>query len=403
MPEKTPYQIAVEQFDKASQYLNLDPGIAAILRKPKRELTVHFPVQMDDGSIRVFTGYRVQHSMALGPAKGGIRYHPDVTLDEVKALAMWMSWKCSVAGIPYGGGKGGVVCNPKKMSRGEVERLTRRFATEISPIIGPMVDIPAPDVNTNAQVMAWFMDTYSVHQAEHGGAIVTGKPVEIGGSLGRTEATGRGVMINALEAMKVQGIDPQNATVVVQGFGNVGSVSAYLLQDQGVRIVAVSDSHGGIYRPSGLDVRDVLRFKRENGSVVGYPDADVITNGDLLTLPCDVLIPSALESAIRSDNVDGVQARVIVEGANGPTTPEADLVLADKGIMIVPDILANAGGVIVSYFEWVQNLGAYYWAEEEVNQRLHRLMSSAFSDVLEIAQQKKVDMRVAAYIKAIAR
>jgi glutamate dehydrogenase (NAD(P)+) len=364
---------------------------------------VHFPVKMDDGSTKVFTGYRVQHSMALGPAKGGIRYHPDVTLDEVKALAMWMSFKCSVAGIPYGGGKGGVVCNPKEMSEGEVERLTRRFATEISPILGPMVDVPAPDVNTNPQVMAWFVDTYSMHHNVHSAAIVTGKPVEIGGSLGRTEATGRGVMISALEAMRAQGIDVKSATVAVQGFGNVGSIGAYLLQDEGARIVAVSDSRGGIYQPAGLDVRDVIRFKRENGSVVGYPGAEVVTNEELLAIQCDVLVPSALESAIHSGNVDTIKARVIVEGANGPTTPEADLVLADKGVMVIPDILANAGGVIVSYFEWVQNLNAYYWTEDEVNQRLHRLMSTALADVFQIAREKNVDMRVAAYIKSIAR
>jgi len=352
------------------------------LRQPRRTLTVNFPVKMDDGSVRMYTGYRVQHSQMLGPSKGGIRYHPNVTLDEVKALAMWMTWKSSLAGLPYGGGKGGVICNPKEMSLGEIERLTRRYATEIAPIIGPMTDIPAPDVNTNPQIMAWFMDTYNMHTGAQTPGIVTGKPVEIGGSLGRAEATGRGVTFTALQALQNQQIDPQGATVVVQGYGNVGSVSAYFLQEQGAKVIAVSDSRGGIYRADGLDARDVLRFKQETSSVVGYPGADVITNEELLALPCDLLVPSALEGALTAENAGQVKAKIIAEGANGPTTPEADEILNDKGVFIIPDILANAGGVIVSYFEWVQDLQTYYWSEEEVNARLQKYIVGAFDDVV---------------------
>ena len=403
MATRSPFEIAMEQFDNAAKYLDLDPGIAAVMRTTKRELTVHFPVKMDDGSTQVFTGYRVQHNLACGPAKGGIRYHPDVTLDEVKALATWMTWKCAVMGLPYGGSKGGVVCNPKEMSRGELERLTRRFATEITPLIGPYTDIPAPDVNTTPQIMAWIMDTYAMQGGGQALAMVTGKPVEVGGSMGRTEATGRGVMITALKALEAKGIEPENARVVVQGYGNVGSISAYLLQDQGLTIVAASDTQGGIYKPDGLDARDVLRFKQETGTVVGYPGASGISNGELLELPCDLLVPSALEEVIHEGNANRIKAKVIVEGANGPTTPEADSILESKGVIVLPDILANAGGVTVSYFEWVQNLQRFYWAEEEVNDRLSRFMLLALEKVFAIAQEKKVSMRVAAYIKALAR
>ncbi len=403
MTDTLAYGMALEQFDNAVSHLDLAPGIAAVLRQPRRTLTVNFPVKMDDGSIRMFTGYRVQHSQMLGPSKGGIRYHPDVTLYEVKALAMWMTWKSSLAGLPYGGGKGGVICNPKEMSLGEIERLTRRYATEITPIIGPMTDVPAPDVNTNPQIMAWFMDTYNMHTGAQTPGIVTGKPVEIGGSLGRSEATGRGVMFTALQALKNQQIDPQGATVVVQGYGNVGSVSAYLLQEQGAKVIAVSDSRGGIYRSDGLDARDVLRFKGETGSVVGYPGAEVITNEELLALPCDLLVPSALEAALTAANAGQVKAKVIAEGANGPTTPGADEILNDKGVFIIPDILANAGGVIVSYFEWVQDLQTYYWSEEEVNARLRKYIVGAFDDVVAISRERGVAMRVAAHIKGIAR
>jgi glutamate dehydrogenase (NAD(P)+) len=403
MTDKSAYDMAVEQFDNAVSYLDLTPGIAAILRQPRRSLTVHFPIKMDDDSVRIYTGYRVQHSHVLGPSKGGIRYHPSVTLDEIKAMAMWMTWKSSLVGLPYGGGKGGVICNPKEMSLGEVERLTRRYTTEIMPIIGPMTDIPAPDVNTNPQIMAWFMDTYNMNTGVQTPGIVTGKPVEIGGSLGRSEATGRGVMFTATEALKNKGIDPQGATVVVQGYGNVGSVSACLLQEQGAKVIGVSDSSGGIYRSDGLDALDVLRFKRENASVVGYPGAEVITNEELLALPCDLLVPAALEGALTSRNAGRVNAKIIAEGANGPTTPEADEILQDKGIFIIPDILANAGGVIVSYFEWVQDLHTYYWSEEEVNARLRKYIIEAFDDVVAISREKGVGMRIAAYIKAIAR
>ena len=398
-----PWDVAREQFDRAASYLDLDPGIREMLRHPQRELTVYFPVQMDDGSVRVFTGYRVHHNTALGPSKGGIRYHPAVTLDEVRALAMWMTWKCAVAGLPYGGAKGGVVCNPKEMSEKELENLTRRYATEISILMHPEGDIPAPDVNTNPQIMAWIMDTYSMHRGFTTPAVVTGKPLEVGGSKGRVEATGRGVMVTTLEALRVLDIPVEGARVVVQGYGNVGAVAAYLLQDAGARIVAVSDSRGGIYNPKGLDARDVLRHKRETGSVVEYPDAEFVSNEELLELPCDVLIPAALENQITRANADRVQARIVAEGANGPTTPEADDILAERGVFVIPDILCNAGGVIVSYFEWVQDLQHFFWSEEEINQRLSKLMRENFRAVLAVSRERDVTMRTAAYIRAIDR
>jgi len=399
--KRSAYQVALEQFDNAIEYLDLDPGIAQILRVSKRELTVHFPVRMDDGSIRVFTGYRVQHNNDCGPYKGGIRYHPDVNLDEVKALAMWMAIKCAVVGIPYGGAKGGVTCNPKEMSQGELERLTRRFATEISPIIGPKIDIPAPDVNTGQQTMAWILDSIERNTGIKSPAVVTGKPLALDGSLGRTEATGRGVMLTALQALQIVGMKPQGITAVVQGYGNVGSISAYLLEDQGVKVIGVSDSRGGIYRPKGLNTRDVLRFKGENGSVVGYPDTERITNEELLQLPCDLLVPAALEGVINGENAKRIRAQVIVEGGNGPTTPAADAILDAAGVLVIPDILANAGGVTVSYLEWVQNLQSYYWTEEKVNSQLRQILTKAFAEVWAIAQEKEVDMRIAAHIKAI--
>jgi glutamate dehydrogenase (NAD(P)+) len=401
--ERSPYEIAVAQFDKAAAYLPLKAGIREMLRYPKRELTVNFPVKMDDGSVKMFTGYRVHHSAVRGPTKGGIRYHPDVTLDEVRALAMWMTWKCAVVGIPYGGAKGGVVCDPKKMSLTELENLTRRYATEIAVLMSPEGDIPAPDVNTNAQTMAWIMDTYSMHRGYSTPAVVTGKPVEIGGSLGRTEATGRGVMFTAREALKYKNIPIEGATVAVQGYGNVGSISAYLMQDKGAKIIAVSDSQGGIYNPKGLDARDVIRFKKETGTVVGYPGTDRITNEELLELECDVLIPSALEKVITEKNAPKIKAKIIAEGANGPTTPEADEILYDRGVFVVPDVLANAGGVTVSYFEWVQGLQFFFWQEREINVQLREIMVRSFNDVVRIAEEKKVDMRVAAYILAIDR
>lgn len=401
--EKNPYETAVEQFDNAAKYIDIKQGIKDMLRKPKRELTVNFPVKMDDDSVKIFTGYRVHHSTVLGPTKGGIRYHPDVTLDEVRALAMWMTWKCAVVGLPYGGAKGGVVCNPKEMSMNELENLTRRYATEISILMRPDGDIPAPDVNTNPQIMAWIMDTYSMHVGHSVPAVVTGKPVEIGGSLGRFEATGRSVMFTACQALRHLGLPIEGATVAVQGYGNVGSVSAYLLQDKGCKVIAASDSRGGIYNPKGFDVRDVLRHKKETGSVLGYPDTDTITNEELLTLECDILVPSALEGVLTEKNADKVKAKIVAEGANGPTTPEADQIMDDKGIFVVPDILANAGGVTVSYFEWVQGLQQFFWSERDVNAKLRDIMEHSFDNVLAIAQERKVNMRIAAYICAIKR
>ena len=400
---ENPYEIAQRQFDNAAKYLDLKAGIKAKLRLPKRELSVHFPVKMDDGSIQMFTGHRVQHSLARGPAKGGIRYHPGVTLDEVRALAMWMTWKCAVVGIPYGGAKGGVVCNPKVMSERELERLTRRFTSEIVMFIGPESDIPAPDVNTTPQTMAWIMDTYSMTKGYSVPAVVTGKPVEIGGSLGRREATGRGVMFTTREALKHLGMPIEGTRVVVQGFGNVGAIGAQLLQELGCTVVAVSDSRGGIYNSNGLNVVDAMRHKAETGMVAGYPGTDKITNEELLELDCEILVPAALENEITSENADRIKARVISEGANGPTTPEADAILFDKGVFVIPDILANAGGVTVSYFEWVQGLQSFFWSENEVNNNLEKIMIKAFQDVLAISQQKKVDMRIAAYILAIDR
>jgi glutamate dehydrogenase (NAD(P)+) len=401
--QENPYEMAQRQFDNAAQYLDLKEGIKAKLRVPKRELTVYFPVKMDDGSIQMFTGHRVQHNLSRGPAKGGIRYHPDVTLDEVRALAMWMTWKCAVVNIPYGGAKGGVVCNPKKMSEREKERLTRRFTSEIIMFIGPDSDIPAPDVNTDAQTMAWIMDTYSMTKGYSVPAVVTGKPVEIGGSLGRREATGRGVMFTTREALKHLGMPIEGARVAVQGFGNVGAIGAELLQELGCTVVAVSDSRGGIYNPKGLDAKDVIRHKKKTGAVAGYPGTDAVTNKELLELDCEVLVPAALENEITKENADHIKAHVIAEGANGPTTPEADDILFDKGSFVIPDILANAGGVTVSYFEWVQGLQNFFWSEKEVNDNLEKIMVKAFRDVLAISQRREVNMRIAAYILAIDR
>ena len=400
----SPFEIAQRQFDSAARYLtNVRPEILARLRLPERELTVYFPVRMDDGSIQIFTGYRVQHSMLRGPAKGGVRYHPDVTLDEVRALAMWMTWKCAVVGIPYGGAKGGVVCNPKAMSQGEIERMTRRFAYEIASIIGPDRDIPAPDVNTNAQTMAWILDTYSMRVGHPTPAVITGKPIELGGSLGRNEATARGCQYNIRRAARRLGLDLAGARVVVQGYGNAGAISARLLQEDGCKIVAVSDSQGGIYHPKGLDANALVKWKEENKTVATYPDGDRVTNAELLELPCEILIPAALERQLTAKNADRVKARLIAEAANGPTEPEADAVFHEKGIFVIPDILANAGGVTVSYFEWVQNLQSFFWDEDEVNSQLERVMNRAFDQVMAIADEKRVPNRVAAYILAIGR
>lgn len=398
-----PWDIAREQFDRAAAYLDIKAGVREMLRHTKRELTVNFPVKMDDGSVRIFTGYRVHHNTVLGPSKGGIRFHPDVTLDEVRALAMWMTWKCATVGLPYGGAKGGVIVDPKTLSRTELEHLTRRYATEISLLMSPEGDIPAPDVNTNAEIMAWIMDTYSMHRGYTTPAVVTGKPLEIGGSVGRSEATGRGVMFTTLEAMKVEEIPVEGARVVVQGFGNVGSAAAYLLQDAGATVVGISDVFGGIYNPHGFDVHALLAYAKKTGTVLGYPGADQVSNRELLELPCEVLVPAAIEGQITAENAPRIQARIIAEGANGPTTPEADDILHDRGVFIIPDILCNAGGVTVSYFEWVQDLQQFFWDEGEINNRLAQIMIRSFRDVLSVTREKKVNMRTGAYIRAIDR
>ena len=399
-----PFEVARQQLNRALQYLEVSPGIAEFLRRPKRELSVNFPVRMDNGDIRMFTGYRVQHSTVRGPAKGGIRYHPQVSMDEVRALAMWMTWKCSLMNLPYGGAKGGVIVDPRELSPTELERMTRRFAYELIPVIGPDGDIPAPDVNTNAQIMAWMMDTYTMTLGHNAPGIVTGKPVQVGGSLGRREATGRGVMYTTVRALKHLGIPVEGARVVVQGFGNVGSVAAQQLQQQGAKVIAVSDVSGGIYNPDGLDIDAVLEYAAGHGHLVaGYPEADAITNDELLTLSCDVLVPAALENQITAANAADIKAKIVAEGANGPTTPEADDILRDRGIMVIPDILCNAGGVTVSYLEWVQNRQSFFWTEEEVNTRLERMMDESFHAVLDTAESVGVDMRTAAYILAVKR
>ena len=398
-----PYTMALQQFDTAIPHLAIKAGIAAHLRAPQRELTVNFPVEMDDGSVRIFTGYRVHLNTALGPTKGGIRYSPDVSLDEVRALAMWMTWKCAVVGLPYGGAKGGVCCNPKVLSARELEKLTRRYATEISILMSPQGDIPAPDMGTGEQEMAWIMDTYSMHRGYSVPAVVTGKPVVIGGSLGRAEATGRGVMLTTVEALKQQHIPIEGARVVVQGFGKVGAPAAYLIAEQGAQVIAVSDSKGAVYNPKGLNVRALLAHTREHRTLAGYREATAITNAELLALECDVLMPCALENQVTSANAHKVRAKIIAEGANGPLTPEADDILNDAGVFIVPDIVCNAGGVIVSYFEWVQGLQSFFWNEEEVNDRLQRILLRSFQRVLQAAAEKKVDLRTAAQMMAIQR
>src|SRR5262247_681082 len=393
----------LQEFDGAARILNLEPGIWKILTSPKRQITVSCPIQMDNGEIEVFTGYRVQYNITLGPAKGGIRYHPGVNLDEVKALAAWMTWKCAVAGVPFGGGKGGVICDPTKMSKREIEALTRRYVAEIIDAIGPEKDVPAPDVNTNDQVMAWIMDTYSMHVGHTSTAVVTGKPIEMGGSLGRREATGRGVMIVTREAAKHLGFDIEGATIAVQGFGNVGSVSAELLAGIGARIVAVTDWKGGVYNDKGIDVPALVEYTREHKTVAGFPGGQALPNDDLWGLEVDVLIPAALENQITIDNAPNIRARVVTEGANGPTTPDAHAHLHQRGVFVIPDILANSGGVTTSYFEWVQDRYGYFWELDEVNTRLEKKMVEAFDDVLQTALKYKTDLRTAAYIVAITR
>ena len=397
------FNAMLQEFDGAARLLGLDPGIWKVLTHPKRQICVSCPVQMDNGEIEVFTGYRVQYNITLGPAKGGIRYHPGVTLDEVTALAAWMTWKCAVAGVPFGGGKGGIICDPTRMSRGEIERLTRRYVAEIIDSIGPDKDIPAPDVNTNEQIMAWFMDTYSMHMGTTITGVVTGKPVELGGSLGRREATGRGVMITTREAAKHLGINIKGATVAVQGFGNVGSISADLLADIGAKIVAVTDWKGGVYNAKGLDIKKLIEHTQQHKTVAGFPGAEALEPSKIFGLDVDILIPAALENQITGANAGDIKAKIIAEGANGPTTPEAHQALHSRGVFVIPDILANAGGVTTSYFEWVQDRHGYFWEEHEVNERLERKMVDAFNAVFEMSKKYKTDMRTAAYIVAISK
>jgi glutamate dehydrogenase (NAD(P)+) len=399
----SPYDVAVAQFDAAANRLGLSQAMRAILRKPKRELSVNFPVRMDNGNVEIFTGYRVQHNITRGPAKGGIRFSPSVSLDEVRALAMWMTWKCAVVGIPFGGAKGGVICDPHKMSSGELERMTRRYTTEISILLGPDSDIPAPDMNTNPQIMSWIMDTYSMHKGYSIPAVVTGKPLAIGGSEGRLEATARGVCVVTGEAMRDLNIRPEDCSVVIQGFGNVGSITARLMSEMGCKVVGLSDISGGVYNARGIDVSRALRYSKEHGSLVGLPGTETVTNSELLELPCDILIPAALENQLTRSNALRVRARLVVEAANGPTTPEADLILNERGITVVPDVLANAGGVTVSYFEWVQDLQRFFWSESEINARLETIMVNSYRAVHEKALEQQVNLRMGAYLLAVAR
>jgi glutamate dehydrogenase (NAD(P)+) len=397
------WKVALQQYDRAADKLNLGTAVREVLRFAKREVTVHFPVQHDDGSSRVYTGYRVWHNLARGPAKGGIRFHPHSDLEEIRALAMLMTWKCACVKIPYGGAKGGVTCDPKALSTRELERLTRRFTTEISDMIGPDSDIPAPDVNTNAQVMAWMMDTYSMHRGYSVTGVVTGKPVSIGGSEGRQEATGRGVIYTIQEAAKAVDLDLNGARVVVQGFGNAGESAARFISELGARVIAVSDSRGGVFNGDGLDLPLVTRHKQETGSVIGTPRTRPVTNAELLELECDVLIPAALEGVITERNAHRIHTRIVAEAANGPTNPQADDILRERGIMVIPDVLCNAGGVTVSYFEWVQDREEFFWSIDEINARLRRIMVRAFEDVHRTAIEHDVDLRLAAYMLSVSR
>jgi len=401
--ELNPFRIAMSQFDTAAELLRLEPDLREVLRRPRRSLSLSLPVRMDSGKIHVFDGYRVQHNNSRGPCKGGIRYHPNVSFDEVKALASWMTWKCATVNIPFGGAKGGIICDPRKMSKGELERLTRRYAYEISDLIGPDRDIPAPDVYTDSQIMAWIMDTYSMTHGASSPGVVTGKPIWLGGSEGRNEATARGCVFVARRACEVLGIDLKNATAAVQGFGNAGSIAARLLAKSGFKIIAVSDSRGGILNRKGLDVASLLAYKEKTGSVAGFSGAEKISSEAVLELEVDVLVPAALENQITRANAEKIRAKIVAEAANGPTTPAADTVLHKKGIMVLPDILANAGGVTVSYFEWVQDLAEDFWEEGEVNRRLEKVMGKAFDDVHRTAKEYAVDMRTGAYILAIGR
>ena len=401
--KESAYVTAMTQFDHAVKYLDLDHGLVQLLKVCKRELTVTFPVKMDTGEIQVFTGYRIHHNTARGPSKGGIRYSMDVALDEVRALAMWMTWKCAVVNIPYGGAKGGVLCDPKKLSMHELEGLTRRYTTEIAPLLSPEGDIPAPDMGTNPQIMAWIMDTYSMHRGYSVPAVVTGKPINIGGSAGRNEATGRGVMYTVREAFKTLGWKFDRASVAVQGYGNVGSISAKTAYEMGCKVIAVSDIEGGLFNANGIDLLKLRQYCKEHHTISGFSEADSITNAQLIALDCDVLVPAAMENQINRSNAGSVRARMVAEGANGPTTPDADRILNEKGIIVIPDILCNAGGVVVSYFEWVQDMQQLFWEEDDINHRLERIMLRSFHDVYDTSRQMGIDMRTAALVLAIGR
>jgi len=401
--ELNPWLAAEARFDEAAARLSLDNGLAKILRTPSKEITVYIPVQLDDGRLEVFVGYRVQHSIARGPAKGGIRYAPDVTLDEIRALAAWMTWKCAVVNIPFGGAKGGVVCDPSVLSEAELERITRRYTAELLPFLGPEIDVPAPDMNTDEQVMAWIMDTYSMHVRQTTTAVVTGKPLDLGGSRGRREATGRGCMIVCNEALKRFGMDPRSTRVVIQGFGNVGGMAAKLMAEAGYKIIAVIEIDGAVYNPKGLDIPALLAHRKHTGSILDFPGGENMDRDEAMYLECEILLPAAKENVITSRNAERIRARIICEGANGPTTPVADQILAEKGVFVIPDILANAGGVTVSYFEWVQDRQGYFWNEDLINTRLEEIMVNSFRDVTAYADKHGVNNRIAAYMLALDR
>jgi glutamate dehydrogenase (NAD(P)+) len=401
--ESNPWEQQAARFKIAAEKLKLDEGLWRVLQQPNREIIVHIPVNMDNGQLEVFTGYRVQHSIARGPAKGGVRYSPDVTLDEVRALASWMTWKCAVVNIPFGGAKGGIICDPKNMSRGELERMTRRYTAELIEFIGPEKDVPAPDVNTNEQVMAWMMDTYSMHMRQTVTAVVTGKPLNMGGSRGRREATGRGVMIICDESIKKLSMPREKTRVIIQGFGNVGSNAALLMHNAGYKIVGIGEWDGGLYNPQGIDLQALWEYRQKEGTIHGFKEAEPKPTEELLVTECDILIPAATENVITSANADDVKAKILVEGANGPTTAAADDILAEKHVFVMPDILANAGGVTASYFEWVQDRQGYFWKESVVNEQLEHIMVSSFEDVVRYAETHHVNNRIAAYMLAIDR
>jgi len=401
--ELNPWEAQQARFNFAAQKLNLDPGLWKILQYPSREIIVHIPVAMDDGRLEIFTGFRVQHSIARGPAKGGVRYSPDVTLDEVRALASWMTWKCAVVNIPFGGAKGGIIVDPKKLSTGELERLTRRYTAELIEFLGPEKDVPAPDMNTNEQTMAWMMDTYSMHMRQTVTAVVTGKPINIGGSRGRREATGRGVMIVCDEALKKLRMNRETTRVIIQGFGNVGSNAAKLMADDGYKIIGIAEYNGGLYNPRGIDIDELLEYKSRNRTIIGFPGAEPTDTAQLLVTDCEILIPAAVENVITSQNAEDIKARIVCEGANGPTTAAADEILAAKKVFVIPDILANAGGVTASYFEWVQDRQGFFWKESVVNEQLEFILKSSFEDVVRFSETHKVNNRIAAYMLAIER